>query len=105
MGGNGVDDHSLKLLEFDRVTSAVAAFAASAGAARALAAARPIADRARRAAEIARLAEAIRRTAEPGEWCAVGEGEPTRRLEDGFPEWRQAGLPLAVGAGADGEDR
>jgi rhodanese-related sulfurtransferase len=28
-----------------------------------------------------------------------------RRLEDGFPEWKRAGLPVAVGAGADGEER
>jgi rhodanese-related sulfurtransferase/DNA-binding transcriptional ArsR family regulator len=25
-------------------------------------------------------------------------GRPARRLEDGFPEWRRAGLPVAVGA-------
>jgi rhodanese-related sulfurtransferase len=27
-----------------------------------------------------------------------GEGHTARRLEDGFPEWRRAGLPVAVGA-------
>jgi len=26
------------------------------------------------------------------------KGHPARRLEDGFPEWRRAGLPVAVGA-------
>jgi rhodanese-related sulfurtransferase/DNA-binding transcriptional ArsR family regulator len=26
-------------------------------------------------------------------------GRPARRLEDGFPEWRRAGLPVAVGTG------
>ena len=25
-----------------------------------------------------------------------------RRLEDGFPQWRNAGLPVSVGAGAGG---
>jgi rhodanese-related sulfurtransferase len=27
-----------------------------------------------------------------------GKGRPARRLEDGFPEWRRAGLPVEVGA-------
>jgi rhodanese-related sulfurtransferase len=27
-----------------------------------------------------------------------GDGHAARRLEDGFPEWRRAGLPVAVGA-------
>jgi rhodanese-related sulfurtransferase/predicted transcriptional regulator len=29
-----------------------------------------------------------------------GNGLAARRLEDGFPEWRRAGLPVAVGEGA-----
>jgi rhodanese-related sulfurtransferase/predicted transcriptional regulator len=29
-----------------------------------------------------------------------GNGLEARRLEDGFPEWRRAGLPVAVGEGA-----
>jgi rhodanese-related sulfurtransferase len=29
-----------------------------------------------------------------------GNGFEARRLEDGFPEWRRAGLPVAVGEGA-----
>lgn len=31
-----------------------------------------------------------------------GRGFCARRLEDGFPEWRQAGLPIAVGEGGSG---
>jgi rhodanese-related sulfurtransferase/DNA-binding MarR family transcriptional regulator len=33
------------------------------------------------------------------------EGIEARRLEDGFPEWKRAGLPAAVGAGAEGGKR
>ncbi|MFP5372643.1 MAG: ArsR/SmtB family transcription factor [Actinomycetes bacterium] len=29
----------------------------------------------------------------------IGAGRRARRLEDGFPEWRRAGLPVAVGEG------
>ncbi len=29
-------------------------------------------------------------------------GRLARRLEDGFPQWRDAGLPVAAGAGAGG---
>ena len=32
-------------------------------------------------------------------------GRPARCLEDGMPEWRQAGLPVAFGAGSAGEPR
>lgn len=28
----------------------------------------------------------------------AGRNRPARRLEDGFPEWRRAGLPVAVGS-------
>jgi rhodanese-related sulfurtransferase/DNA-binding transcriptional ArsR family regulator len=31
-------------------------------------------------------------------------GFEARRLEDGFPEWKRAGLPVAVGAAAGGEE-
>lgn len=31
------------------------------------------------------------------------QGLDARRLEDGFPEWKRAGLPVAVGASAGGE--
>ena len=77
-----MDDHSLRLLEFDRVTGSLAARAESAGGARSLVAWRPIADRAVRAAEVRLLAEAIRREAEPGPWCRVGRGEPGPRLAE-----------------------
>ena len=30
------------------------------------------------------------------------QGFEVRRLEEGFPEWRAAGLPVKVGAGANG---
>jgi rhodanese-related sulfurtransferase len=33
------------------------------------------------------------------------KGFEARRLEDGFPEWKRAGLPVAVGAGTTGEGR
>lgn len=33
--------------------------------------------------------------------AAVAAGRRARRLEAGFPEWRRAGLPVAVGAGAE----
>ncbi|HMG26845.1 MAG TPA: metalloregulator ArsR/SmtB family transcription factor [Acidimicrobiia bacterium] len=32
-----------------------------------------------------------------------GHGFEARRLEDGFPEWKRAGLPVAVGAAPGGE--
>lgn len=35
----------------------------------------------------------------------LDEGYRARRLEDGFPEWRQAGLPVAAGATAPGPTR
>lgn len=38
--------------------------------------------------------EAVRRLA--------SAGRQARRLEDGFPQWRDAGLPIAAGAGAGG---
>jgi len=31
------------------------------------------------------------------------EGFEARRLADGFPEWKRAGLPVGVGAAAGGE--
>ena len=41
----------------------------------------PIADVSRRRAESSRLAEAIRITAEPGEWCFTGSGGLAERLD------------------------
>lgn len=78
----GVDAHSLKLLEFDRVCASIAERAASPRARAALERATPIADAAVRTRELAVLAEALRRTREPGGWCAVGRGsleEPLAR--------------------------
>ena len=78
---SGVDEHSLRLLEFDRVTAAMAERASTSRGASALRAWRPIADRAARAAEVALLGEAMRRTAEPGEWCQAAPGDPGARLD------------------------
>ena len=76
-----VDEHSLELLEFPRVTAAVAALAECEAARSRLRAARPIAGRAERERACARLDEAIRRIAESGEWCRVGRGEAHARLD------------------------
>ena len=70
-----VDEHSLQLLEFDRVVAAVAGRAASEAGAAALCAARPIRDPEARHRENALLAEAIHRGGEPGRWVLVGRGD------------------------------
>jgi DNA mismatch repair protein MutS2 len=64
-----VHPHSLELIEFPRVTGAIAARATSPRARAALAAAMPIAQGARRDTACERLAEAIRRQREPEAWC------------------------------------
>jgi DNA mismatch repair protein MutS2 len=94
---SGVDDHSLRLLEFDRVTAAVAERAASEVARAALAAARPIATARAREEECARLAEAIRRSGEPGEWCFTGVGLLAEALEGRGPEPAPLDGPALVG--------
>jgi DNA mismatch repair protein MutS2 len=81
-GGSGVDGHSLRLLEFDRVTAALAARAAGSGARARLLARAPIADAAERARECALLDEAIRRQREPGPWCRVGADDLAPRLSE-----------------------
>lgn len=73
--GSGVDRHSLVLLEFDRVTAALATRAECAAARRRLAAWGPLDDRAELAREHTRLVEAIAREPEPGQWAFVGEDE------------------------------
>lgn len=78
-----MDDHSLRIIEFDRVTAAVADLAACDAARAAVAGARPIGDPSLRAAECSRLAEAIRRTAEPGEWCFTAAGRLAAGLDSG----------------------
>ena len=82
-----MDDHSLRLLEYDRVTAAVAARAVGQGARALLLAWRPLAAGAERSREIALLDEAIRRQGEPGPWCRVGPGDLAGRLA---PEARGA---------------
>jgi DNA mismatch repair protein MutS2 len=64
-----VHPHSLELIEFPRVTAAIAARAVSARAREALSRAAPIAQAARRETACERLAEAIRRQREPEAWC------------------------------------
>jgi dsDNA-specific endonuclease/ATPase MutS2 len=64
-----VHPHSLELIEFPRVTAAIAERAVSARAREALIRATPIAQAARRATACERLAEAIRRQREPEAWC------------------------------------
>lgn len=98
-----MDDHSLSVLEYPRVTAAVAALAESDGARARLAAWRPIADRALRSREIEALGEAIRRTAESGEWCRTARGSLATALDRdshepldgpallGVLEWLEAG--------------
>ncbi|MGH7742952.1 MAG: endonuclease MutS2, partial [Candidatus Eiseniibacteriota bacterium] len=76
-----MDQHSLTLLEFGRVTAALAEHAACEAARSRLIAWRPIADAARRGVECRDLAEAIARAAEPGEWCAAGERDLGVRLD------------------------
>jgi rhodanese-related sulfurtransferase len=65
----------------------------------------PLADLEGRVAELPRWAEIVAYCRGP--YCVLapqaldllrGEGLEARRLEDGFPEWRRAGLPVAVGA-------
>jgi DNA mismatch repair protein MutS2 len=64
-----VHPHSLELIEFPRVTAALAARATSPRGARALAGAAPIADAAARTLACERAAEAIRRQREPEAWA------------------------------------
>jgi DNA mismatch repair protein MutS2 len=87
--GSGVDEHSLRLLEFHRVIAAVAEQTCCEAARIAAASARPIADASERRAECARLAESVRRVAEPADWCFTGRGSLSERLGDdrtGNPE-------------------
>jgi len=86
-GESGVDDHSLRLLEYDRVSAALAGRAQGSAARARLLAWRPLSDATQRAAENARLDEAIRRQREPGPWCRVGPGDLAVRLD---PEAREA---------------
>jgi DNA mismatch repair protein MutS2 len=79
---NIVNDHSLSLLEFDRVAAANAGHAACAPARARLERWRPFTDAARRERECGLLAEALERQREPGEWCAVGEADVEAMLDD-----------------------
>lgn len=76
-----MDERSLQLLEFERITASIAADADAERSSEALRAWRPIADPAALAHENACLAEAIARQSEPGSWCAVGEGALLPRLD------------------------
>jgi DNA mismatch repair protein MutS2 len=92
-----LDDHSLHILEFDRVLDVVAALAESAAGREAVRTLRPTADRDARTRDIARLGEAIRRTSEPGAWSVVGRGDLAARLAD--DDEREDAAPLLDGAG------
>ena len=70
-----MDDHALKLLEFDRVAESIADRAVSPAGRRRLLGWLPIPDTLERGLENTRLAEAIRRVAEPGEWALNGRGD------------------------------
>lgn len=74
--------HSLELLEFPRVTSALALRATSPRARTALAAAMPIADGALRHEACERMDEAIRRQREPEPWCFAAPSALSEILED-----------------------
>ncbi len=73
--------HSLELIEFPRVTEALAARATSPRARVSLSASAPLADSAARADSCRRLAEAIRRQREPGAWSFAATSELGALLE------------------------
>jgi DNA mismatch repair protein MutS2 len=76
-----LDERSLQLIEYFRVTAAMAERALSVRGREALRAWRPIADATRRRDELDLLSEAIRRSAEPASWCAVGSDDLLAALE------------------------
>jgi DNA mismatch repair protein MutS2 len=77
-----VHEHSLSLLEYDRVVRAIAERAASPRARDTLERWRPIADGPARREEVACLRDALAREAEPEAWCHVGPGDLAALLED-----------------------
>jgi DNA mismatch repair protein MutS2 len=102
-----LNERSLELIEYFRVTAAVAERAASVRGRAALESWGPIAAAAERGLESERLAQAIQRAAEPGSWCAVGPGDLGATLDQlarGGPEgsllrealdWIEAGAATA----------
>ena len=86
----------MTLLEFGRVTAALAERATCDAARERLRAWRPIPDAARRGVENRDLAEAITRAGEPGEWCAAGERDVLVWLDQAqeFPPDGQALIAL-----------
>ncbi|MCC6348003.1 MAG: Smr/MutS family protein [Candidatus Eisenbacteria bacterium] len=76
-----MDRESLIRLEFERVCAAIAQRAECDRARGALLAWSPPDDRGVLAREARRLDEALRRTREPGAWCAVGRGSVTTWLD------------------------
>ena len=77
-----VHPHSLELLEFPRVTAALAQRATSPRARAALTAAMPIAEASARLEACERLREAIRRQREPEPWCFAAPSELSAIFED-----------------------
>lgn len=77
-----MDWHSLELLEFDRVCGSIAMRAECDRAREILAQWRPLVHGPLLARECARLHEALRRSREPGSWCATGRGALAPLLAD-----------------------
>lgn len=77
-----MDWHSLELLEFDRVCGSIATRAECDRARGILASWRPLVHGPLLARECARLHEALRRSREPGSWCATGRGALEPLLAD-----------------------
>ncbi len=76
-----MDERSIQLLEFDRITDSIAHEADSERGRSVLRAWRPLEGAAAIDAANVLLGEAIARHGEPGTWCAVGEGELLPRLD------------------------
>lgn len=47
----------------------------------------------------AEIVDVLAQGARPVEEITGESGRRARRLDDGFPEWKRAGLPVAVGEG------
>ena len=76
-----MDERSLQLIEYFRVTAAMADRASSERGRATLSRWRPIPDATERREEHARLLEAVRRTSEPGSWCFVSDGDLSAILD------------------------
>ncbi|MFI5369944.1 MAG: Smr/MutS family protein [Candidatus Eisenbacteria bacterium] len=100
-----MDQRTLRLLEFDRVATAIAAHAESATAAERLRVWAPLADAAERSRENERLAAAIARVTEPGEWCFVAPGSLAGPLSGGERAVLDGPALVAVGLWLEAAER